>query len=52
MKRRTGYLFKRGDNFYVGWKVNGKAFAICSPDGNHALTLEDAEKLLKELNHK
>ena len=33
-------------------RLNGKAFAICSPDGNHALTLEDAEKLLKELNHK
>ena len=26
MKRRTGYLFKRGQNFYVSWKVNGKMF--------------------------
>jgi len=26
MKRRTGYLFKRGNNFYVSWKVNGRLF--------------------------
>ncbi len=26
MKTRTGYLFKRNDIYYVGWKVNGKSF--------------------------
>jgi integrase len=26
MKRRTGYLFKRGNNFYCAWRVNGKLF--------------------------
>ena len=31
-------------------RLNGKPFAICSPDGNHALTVEDAEKLIKGLN--
>ena len=34
MKRRTGYLFKRGNNFYVSWKVNGKLFMKALRDGN------------------
>lgn len=34
MKRRTGRLFKRGDNFYVAWKINGKSFAKALRDGN------------------
>ena len=34
MKRRTGYLFKRGRNFYVSWKVNGKLFMKALRDDN------------------
>lgn len=34
MKRRTGYLFKRGNNFYVSWKVNGKLFMKALRDDN------------------
>ena len=34
MKRRTGYLFKRGNNFYVSWKVNGKLFMKALRDGS------------------
>ena len=26
-KHRTGHIFKRGDNFYVRWLVNGKVFS-------------------------
>ena len=34
MKHRTGYLFKRGDNFYVNWRVNGKLFSKALRDDN------------------
>ena len=34
MKRRSGYLFKRGNNFYVSWKVNGKLFMKALRDEN------------------
>ena len=34
MKSRTGYLHKRGDNFYVSWRVNGKLFMKALRDGN------------------
>ncbi len=34
MKRRTGHLFKRGSNFYVSWKVNGKLFMKALRDEN------------------
>src|ERR1017187_7139395 len=34
MKHRTGYLFKRGDNFYVNWRVNGKLFSKALRDAN------------------
>jgi integrase len=46
MKRRTGYLFKRGDNFYVGWKVNGKAFAksLRAENGQPITTKRAAEE--------
>ncbi|MFO1498509.1 MAG: tyrosine-type recombinase/integrase [Verrucomicrobiota bacterium] len=33
-KHRTGYLFKRGGNFYVQWRVNGKAFSRVLIDEN------------------
>lgn len=34
MKHRTGYLFKRGDNFYVNWRVNGKLYSKALRDDN------------------
>jgi integrase len=34
MKHRTGYLFKRGDNFYVRWTVNGKTITKALRDDN------------------
>lgn len=34
MKRRTGYLFKRGDNFYCAWRVSGKLFTRALRDDN------------------
>jgi integrase len=34
MKHRTGHLFKRGSNFYVFWRVNGKAFSKALRDKN------------------
>jgi integrase len=27
MKHRTGYLFKRGENYYVNWRVAGRLFS-------------------------
>ena len=32
-KHRTGYLFKRGQTFYVRWAVNGKVFSKALYDG-------------------
>jgi integrase len=45
MKRRTGYLFKRGNNFYVSWKVNGKLFmkALRDANGQPITTKREAE---------
>src|SRR5438046_3144747 len=34
MKRRTGYLFKRGDNFYCAWRVSGQLFTRALRDDN------------------
>jgi integrase len=34
MKSRTGYLHKRGSNFYVSWRVNGKLFMKALRDDN------------------
>lgn len=46
MKHRTGYLFKRGDSFYVAWRVNGKAFskALRGDDGQPITTKREAEE--------
>jgi integrase len=33
MKHRTGHLFKRGNTFYLSWKVNGKNFSKALRDG-------------------
>ena len=39
MKHRTGHLFKRGDNFYVRWALNGKIFSKSLRDHNgHPIT--------------
>jgi integrase len=39
MKHRTGHLFKRGDNFYVRWAVEGKVFSKALRDENgHPVT--------------
>jgi integrase len=34
MKHRTGYLHKRGSNFYCSWRVNGKPFTRALRDDN------------------
>lgn len=34
MKPRTGHLFKRGETFYVSWKMNGKPFMRVLRDEN------------------
>ena len=34
MRHRTGYMFKRGDNFYVAWKHEGKTIARALRDDN------------------
>jgi integrase len=34
MKRRTGRLFRRGDSFYVSWKINRKVFTKALRDDN------------------
>jgi len=45
-KHRTGHLFKRGDNFYVRWAVNGKVFskALRDDSGNPITNHRDAEE--------
>jgi integrase len=46
MKHRTGHLFRRGSNFYVSWRVNGKAFckALRDGDGKAITTKREAEE--------
>ncbi|MBP7827460.1 MAG: tyrosine-type recombinase/integrase [Verrucomicrobia bacterium] len=46
MKRRTGHLFKRGQNFYVAWRVNGKAFSksLRADNGQPITTRRAAEE--------
>ena len=43
--KRTGYLFKRGDNFYVTWEIEGKRFkqALRDEQGQPITTRRDAE---------
>lgn len=45
MKRRTGYLFKRGDNFYCAWRVSGKLFtrALRTDNGQPITAKREAE---------
>jgi integrase len=44
-KHRTGYLLKRGDNWYVSWRVNGKLFtkALRDDNGQPITTRREAE---------
>jgi integrase len=46
MKHRTGHLFKRGDTFYLFWKVNGKVFskALRDDNGKPITTKREAEE--------
>jgi integrase len=46
MKHRTGHLFKRGDTFYLFWKVNGKVFskALRDDSGKPITTKREAEE--------
>jgi len=46
MKHRTGHLFKRGESFYVFWRVNGKAFmkALRDDNGQPITTKREAEE--------
>jgi integrase len=51
MKHRTGHLFKRGSNFYVSWRVGGKAFtkALRDAEGNAVTTRREAEEARQKL---
>jgi integrase len=44
-KHRTGYLFKRGSNFYLQWRINGKQFchALRDNDGNPITERREAQ---------
>ena len=46
MKHRTGHLFKRGNTFYLFWKVNGKVFskALRDDSGKPITTKREAEE--------
>jgi integrase len=46
MKHRTGHLFKRGNTFYLFWKVNGKVFskALRDDNGKPITTKREAEE--------
>jgi len=45
MKHRTGYLFKRGNNFYCSWRVDGKPItrALRDDSGQPITTKREAE---------
>ena len=45
-KHRTGYLFKRGTNFYLRWCIEGKIFskALRDEQGNPITTRREAEE--------
>jgi integrase len=49
MKKTTGYLHKRGDNFYVSWRFKGKAFLKVLRDENgNPITHEREAKKAKD----
>jgi integrase len=51
MKKTTGHLHKRGDNFYVSWRFKGKAFLKVLRDehGNSITTEREAVKAKDKL---
>jgi integrase len=51
MKKTTGHLFKRGDNFYVSWRFKGKAFlkVLRDESGNSITTEREAIKAKDKL---
>jgi integrase len=51
MKKTTGHLLKRGDNFYVNWRFKGKAFlkVLRDENGNSITTERDAIKAKDKL---
>jgi integrase len=51
MKKTTGHLHKRGDNFYVSWRFKGKAFlkVLRDENGNSITTERDAIKAKDKL---
>ena len=51
MKKTTGHLFRRGDNFYVFWRFKGKAFkkALRDENGNAITNKREAEKAKDKL---
>jgi len=51
MKKTTGHLFRRGDNFYVFWRFKGKAFkkALRDEHGNAITNKREAEKARERL---
>jgi integrase len=50
-KHRTGYVFKRGRNYYVQYMVNGRRVkqVLRDKDNNPITTIEDAEARCKEV---
>lgn len=46
MKTRTGYLHKRGKNWYVSWRVDGKLYvkALRTEEGQPVSTRRDAQE--------
>src|ERR1700722_17886188 len=46
MKKTTGHLFRRGNNFYVFWRFKGKAFkkVLRDENGNGISTRREAEQ--------
>ena len=51
MKKTTGHLLKRGDNFYVNWRFKGNAFlkVLRDENGNSITTERDAIKAKDKL---
>lgn len=51
MKHRTGHLFKRGNNFYVSWRVSGKVFskALRDDNGQSISTKREAEEARRKV---
>jgi integrase len=49
--KRTGYLFKRGDNYYVAWEFEGKRFkqVLRNEHGQPITTEREAEKARDKL---